>query len=126
MLLHKSEGTRLATGNNTLDISEHIYNATMTDNDVTAIFGENAVAGRQCYVYVLANLDETTRATINAMSSPTMEQIKTVSFQDTGISANARQECFVMYGGGLATMPPACAPSAAPPSASPAMQPKWC
>ena len=104
MLLHKSEGTRLATGNNTLDISEHIYNATMTDNDVTAIFGENAVAGRQCYVYVLANLDETTRATINAMSSPTMEQIKTVSFQDTGISANARQECFVMYGGGLATL----------------------
>ena len=38
------------------------------------------------------------------MSSPTMEQIKTVSCQDTGISANARQECFVMYGGGLATL----------------------
>ena len=103
MKLHKSEGVRLASGNTTLDISSHTYNGRLSDEDIIAIWGSSVESGN-CYVYVLANLFTDTRTEINAASNLTLGNLKQFSFQDTNISANAKQECFVMFGGGMVSL----------------------
>lgn len=98
LLLHKSEGTRLSEGNSTLDVSQHTYTGSLSDADLQALFGANAADGAQCYVYVLANLDASTRDAVNAKT--VLSEIKRVSFQDANIKLNGKQDCFVMFGGG--------------------------
>ena len=99
LLLHKSEGTRLSEGNSALAVSQHIYTGSLSDADLTRLFGgADAADGSQCYVYVLANLDATTRAAVN--DKTTLGDIKRVSFQDANIKFNGKQDCFVMFGGG--------------------------
>ena len=101
--LHKSEGVRLESGNNTLDISSHTYNGRLSEEDIIAIWGSSVETG-SCYVYVLANLFTDTRTSINAASNLTLGNLKQFSFQDTNISADAKQECFVMFGGGMVSL----------------------
>ena len=101
--LHKSEGVRLESGNNTLDISSHTYNGRLSEEDIIAIWGSSVETG-SCYVYVLANLFTDTRTSINAASNLTLGGLKQFSFQDTNISADAKQECFVMFGGGMVSL----------------------
>lgn len=99
LLLHKSEGTRLSEGNSTLDVSLHTYTGSLSDADLQDLFGvADAADGSQCYVYVLANLDASTRDAVNAKT--VLGEIKRVSFQDANIKLNGKQDCFVMFGGG--------------------------
>jgi hypothetical protein len=106
LLLHKTEGRRNDPDNNTLDNSTHTYNGPLSASDLIAIFGSDDVEdGTTCYVYVLTNLLPSTRAAIESEKTTwgedfTLGILKRISFQDTNISANGKQECFVMFGGG--------------------------
>lgn len=106
LLLHKTEGVRNDANNTTLDNSTHTYNGPLSASDLIALFGDTDVEdGTTCYVYVLANLLPGTRAAIESEKTAWGENfslgiLKRISFQDTNISANGKQECFVMFGGG--------------------------
>lgn len=106
LLLHKTEGRRNDPDNNTLDNSTHTYNGPLSASDLIALFGDTDVEdGTTCYVYVLTNLLPSTRAAIESEKTTWGENfnlgiLKRISFQDTNISANGKQECFVMFGGG--------------------------
>jgi len=106
LLLHKTEGVRNDANNTTLDNSTHTYNGPLSASDLIALFGDTDVEdGTTCYVYVLTNLLPSTRAAIESEKTTWGEDfslgiLKRISFQDTNISANGKQECFVMFGGG--------------------------
>ena len=106
LLLHKTEGVRNDANNTTLDNSTHTYNGPLSASDLIALFGDTDVEdGTTCYVYVLTNLLPSTRAAIESEKTTwgedfTLGILKRISFQDTNISANGKQECFVMFGGG--------------------------
>lgn len=106
LLLHKTEGVRNDANNTTLDNSTHTYNGPLSASDLIALFGDTDVEdGTTCYVYVLTNLLPSTRAAIESKKTTWGENfslgiLKRISFQDTNISANGKQECFVMFGGG--------------------------
>lgn len=106
LLLHKTEGVRNDANNTTLDNSTHTYNGPLSASDLIALFGDTDVEdGTTCYVYVLTNLLPSTRAAIESEKTIwgedfTLGILKRISFQDTNISANGKQECFVMFGGG--------------------------
>ena len=106
LLLHKTEGVRNDANNTTLDNSTHTYNGPLSASDLIALFGDTDVEdGTTCYVYVLTNLLPSTRAAIESEKTTLGDNfslgiLKRISFQDTNISANGKQECFVMFGGG--------------------------
>ena len=97
LLLHKSE-----TGLN--ENNEHTYKDRISDADLAAVYGTIPADGDKCYVYVVANLDETTRSTINNNASISLKQLKRVKFQTVDISKDGKQESFVMYGGDNVTL----------------------
>lgn len=99
--LHKSE-TGLS------DNDSHTYNGKFSDAELADVFGENPQDGAKCYVYVVANLtvdklDDDAQASIKN-NSITLGQLMHTSFQTVGISANAVQPSFVMYGGDNVTL----------------------
>ena len=86
------------------DITSHTYNGKFSDDELAAVFGTNPSDGATCYVYVVANLDETTRASINNNTSITLGALKKFEFQTKDISKNEKQKSFVMYGGDQVTL----------------------
>ena len=105
LLLHKTEGVRNETNNTTLDNSTHTYNGPLSENDLITLFGADYEVGDKCYVYVLTNLLPSTRTAIEEAKATWGDEfslgiLKRISFQDTHISDNGKQECFVMFGGG--------------------------
>ena len=100
LLLHKSE-----TGLNPEDennISNHTYQDKFSDKELEAVFGADAATGTERYVYVVANLDATTRKAIS--DDITLYELKHKYFQTEGISDNKAQPSFVMYGGDNVTL----------------------
>lgn len=102
LLLHKSE-----TGLNPEDennISNHTYQDKFSDKELEAVFGADAATGTERYVYVVANLDATTRKAISDDDDITLYELKHKYFQTEGISDNKAQPSFVMYGGDNVTL----------------------
>jgi len=88
------------------DNTRHVYNGRrLTDKELKAAFGKEItelVGGEKSYVYVVANLDETTRS--NIASNITLGDLKKTTFQTEDISKNGAQASFVMYGGANVTL----------------------
>ena len=86
------------------DKTTHTSNIRFSDADLSAIFEDNSdTDGATCYVYVVANLDldnNTLLSPTTISNQITLGELKKVTFQTEGISMNAKQPSFVMYGGG--------------------------